>query len=292
MPRPQASPEQHTVAYHLYNEGKGPKVIYDALDETYGNEAVSERTVATWVKGFKALTPEVVNLDSAFQWHMMDQYGLPWEAGDCLMEVLYLHGRYREHILRRFLLPASAPSPEAEVGVEEAQRIKSTWESRISIIRELKGIAMPFSFREAIWCWRIHQAAPEIGASVGALWDVYYLARRFVARGIVRDVLGKAEEVADLEALLVYKPWLDFGGEEVRHQAYHRAVDEGAVVPLVFSTEEWIRSSTKASLALALGLNLREVTNVIATPFFCDEHPELLMSQQAELEIQTRKESE
>ncbi len=261
MPRSKVNPELHDFAYDLYREGAGPKAIYEAIWERFGDEAVSERTVATWVKGFKSLSPETIALDSPFQWHLMDRYGLPWEAGQYIMDILYLIEEIRE--------------------VQKARAETIPRNGRVRITPHPTA-------RDALWCWRVHLAAPEIATTVGYLSDVYHLARQFAFREIARDVLASPVETADLEALLVYKPWLDFGGEDVRHQAYHKALDEGAVLPLSASRDTVhkafdvvLNAATEENIDVALDTYMPVF--MAAGPGHFVDHPELLESQQTAL---------
>ena len=202
MPRPKASPEQHMEAYRLYMGKKGPKAIVDALCEKYGDDAVSERTVATWVKGFKGLSSGITDRDAPFQWHLMDKYGLPWEAGAYLMGVLHATEgrRNRERDMNK------EPDP-----------LGAVW-----------TVSPTLTSREALWCWRVHLAAPEVGQEVGRPFlDVLHFARQLAFREIAHEVLGEPLRMADLEAVLAYKPWLS----EERHEIYHKALDDGYVLP-------------------------------------------------------------
>lgn len=264
MSRPKANPEQHTRAYRLWRGGKGQTDIWNALTEEFENP-VSERTVATWIKGFKGLDPKTVNLDATFEWHQMNRYGLPWEASGYLMDVLYLReftgGFYR-----------AADKRSAKVDPPE-----------------VKVLPMPpLTVREAIWCWRVHLAAPEVGAEVGEPSDVLYLARGFAFREIAHEVLAEPLRLAGLDALLIYKPWLDFEEGDVRHQAYHRAVDEG-IVPELPSGKDTMWKEREVFSEAAQGPQVDETLARVerAMTFTIIDynvgHRELLESQQKEL---------
>ena len=108
------------------------------------------------------------------------------------------------------------------------------------------------------------------------------LAKKFAYREMAADVLGEPLQMEDLEALLVYKPWLDFGGAEERHQDYHRAADDEAITPLAPHRD------VIAMLANALKGTADEVLDVVkrgisAGSDIAPGHDELLASQQAQL---------
>ena len=63
MPRPRSSSTQQARAYKLHSRGLGPTAIFETLCEDFDEDAVSARTISTWVKGFKGLSEEVTSLD-------------------------------------------------------------------------------------------------------------------------------------------------------------------------------------------------------------------------------------
>lgn len=252
MPRPRKYEVQQLEAYSIYTQRKAAGEDVSAVDIQVDLEVkhpegtASYRLITNWVKEFNNRDEWQTLLDSPFQWHLMDKYKLPWQAGDYLMDIFY--------------------------------RLEVSRSGMHGMPQRIKGftvIPQPFSVREASWCWRVHLAGPEIGKDVGLSVDVACLASEFAFRESVRDVLGRPLEVADLEALLVYKPWLDFGREEHRHQGYHKAVGEGVVSPV------------KSTLDILLGIvgpNITEMPYEVAvTTHISGEHPELLMSQQHQL---------
>ena len=85
MPRPKANQAQELLAYQLHKEGLGPTVIRENLRVKFGaKSSVSARTVATWVKRFKNPSSD---LDEEFEWHRIEEYGLPWESSNYLIEL-------------------------------------------------------------------------------------------------------------------------------------------------------------------------------------------------------------
>ena len=126
MARPIANPAQRLRAFQLYHDGYGPAATLNKLREEF-ERPVSTRTVATWVKEFKVQVEETgLNLDAPFEWHRLEEYGLPWEASDYLLEILWLHQN------GKIVRSPSAPAPTPSV-------------------------------RQVRWWWRIHKAVPTIG---------------------------------------------------------------------------------------------------------------------------------
>ena len=211
MAPPKVNPILHQAAYHLWRDGNGPASIAKSLFKNFssdGQDVVSERTIAKWVKAFKGLTPNEVDFDSHFHWNSMEQHGIPWEAGNYLNNMLYvIHS------------------------LNHSETIAETLHMSMPYF----GRDLQLSFRYAKWCWRVHLAAPEIGETVGTLSDVFFIAIQFGDREIFTEILEQPIETEDLEALLVYKPWLDVGGTEERHSAYHRALEKGTI-PSIYTT--------------------------------------------------------
>ena len=85
MPRPITSAEQRLIAYSLYQQKIGPTAILKALRERF-DKPVSPRTVANWVKVFKRVGEENAT-ESTFEWHRMEEYGLPWDASALLLDI-------------------------------------------------------------------------------------------------------------------------------------------------------------------------------------------------------------
>jgi len=168
MARPKADPEQRIRAYHLWREGHGPAAIIRTLYDEWGDEAVKERTVATWVKEFKALKPETVNLDAPFEWHRLEEYGLPWEAGQFTLKMW----RYVQ--------------------------------KDMSIHTEGKIIRMPPpTVRQVKWCWRVHLATPTTESES----EIWHLAVAYADRELAHEVLAEQLVMDDLDAWLAYGGW-------------------------------------------------------------------------------------
>ena len=142
------------------------------------------------------------NSDRAFyQWHLLDKYGLPWEASPFLLEMCWV----MQHI-----------------GLHADETSEKTYEHV-----NVEPIHLP-TVREVLWWWRIHLAAPELGVEIGTANQFRSIAMEFIKRELLHEILGQPLEMADLEAWLVWKPWLD----EVRDAEYHQAVSRG-MIPLI-----------------------------------------------------------
>jgi hypothetical protein len=197
MPRPKAHPEQHLRAYCLWREGKGHTEIVGVLENEF-TRPVSERTVSTWIKGFRGLNPEIADLDFPFEWHRLESYGLPWEASGYLLELwrLSVEGNLIEFEMR--LLDGAIQTPQSSPTI-----------------------------RQARWWWRVHQAAPDLG-----LPEVKILADDFVVRELDHEVLAMPLEFADLQAFLAYRPWQGLPSDTARYEAYRDAISQGRISPL------------------------------------------------------------
>lgn len=152
MPRPKANPEQHWRAYQFYRNGLGQTAIYAELEKEF-KDPVSERTVATWIKGFKTLREETVSLDSPFQWHLMEKYGLPWEASAYLLQM------WAYYVVRSLDNPKPEPPPTT---------------------------------RQVSWWWRVHQAAPDIDQQ-DVWWIAQEFVVREVAHEVLAQPLEMAD---------------------------------------------------------------------------------------------------
>ena len=126
MPRPKASPQLRTRAYKLWGGGYGHKAICEKLEEEFEESVVSERTVGTWISEFKLKQgqSEGLSVDASFQWHLMKEYELPWQAGEYLLDMWV--ARLRD-------------------------ALNYSWTPEIT-------------FRAVRWWWKVHLAAPELSA--------------------------------------------------------------------------------------------------------------------------------
>ena len=129
-------------------------------------------SIAKYTKEYDGLSQEKKNLDNAFQWNRLVEYGLPWEAGD------YLLGMWQE--------------------------VRELW-AMLSKFGYYRGEERRPSVREAVWWWRVHLAVPEMEVKM----NVYGWAEMCVRLELYQDVLGKTADFSGVEAYLAYKPWVD-----------------------------------------------------------------------------------
>ena len=141
----------------------------------------------------------------------MDQYGLPWEASDFLLQILY------EYTKRAFD-PTLRNEPLAQ-GLPSLNSIEGYRLLEVDGRRNLKGLPA----RTAIWCWRIHQAA----AGLDEVWAIVMMAEDFAMAERVLEVFGSGDlmDFQQENALFTYKPWLN----AERRDLYERHVSEGLI---------------------------------------------------------------
>ena len=129
MPRPKADLRQRLTAYRYFGKGMAPNLIWERLSQQF-SEPVHKRTVERWMRVFKDSEDEATAaLDTPFLWHSLEKYGLPWEAGDYLLEIW--------KIAKRQIQPSS---PHEQI--------------------------LEPTFRQARWWWRVHLAVPTVGSPV------------------------------------------------------------------------------------------------------------------------------
>ena len=212
MPRPKASEPQRLRAYELWVQQFGPTAIHRALKAEFeekepveeAERAVSLNTVKNWMQGFDRLSPGTVDLDSPFQWHRLAEYGLPWEASAFLLEVFRLHRR------RESDLYAGYPTVERP----------------------------PFygpTAREARWCWRIHQALPDVPVDY-----VVNIADEIWQRDLASNLLGLPFDIDGIVAEWAYRP----GDSVERRQEYDHDVAV-RVIPTRPEPLDWGRSRVR-----------------------------------------------
>ena len=143
---------------------------YEEIAAILGDEAEDGRrfdraTIHRAVKNMPQLA-----LDEPFEWHRLNEYGLPWEASGFLLEMWAYVKELSADL--KWALDYSAPLP-------------------------------PPTVRQAHWWWRVHQAAPDQDKVFIQLW-----AEALWQCELHKDVLGKTVDVSDIEAYLAYRPWV------------------------------------------------------------------------------------
>jgi len=172
----------------LFKEGHGAAEILKRLERNprfEGRKLPHIRTMQRLVKDMRtrfANAPSPVKLlDQPFEWHRLEEHGLPWESG-------------------AYLLAMWAFTQDHSYAPEFPKHL--VWQ----IPKE--------SFRQARWWWRVHLAAPDL-----CLLDVYWLANTFALREQAHDVLGIPFNVDDLQAFLAYQPWTTTEAQERYQEA-------------------------------------------------------------------------
>jgi hypothetical protein len=104
------------------------------------------RTIERYYQNYWKNNPEPDPMDEPFQWHKLEQYGIPWEASGYLLTLW--HGIWNGDLERLF-------------STEEAKRITA---------------------REVLWWWRVHLTAPDISPAHTLMWagrfvnnEIYHL---------------------------------------------------------------------------------------------------------------------
>ena len=138
----------------LWEEGRIPRKV--------GRGSV-QRCREKWIQ----LPVAVRRRDQPFEWNELEEYGLPWEAGNYLLQMW--------------------------VSVKEGEAFK---------VMDARFVIPPPTVRQARWWWRVHLAAPDLRPH-----ETWCLAQRFSNREVAYDLLNKPFHIADLEAHLAYRPW-------------------------------------------------------------------------------------
>ena len=179
-------PEKLRVA-KLRREGYS----YAAIAEMLSEEAEDGRRFdrATIYRVARAMPP--TPKDDPFQWHLVEEYGLPWEASRFVLDV-FLHYRRQESRFHTDHPDVQRP-PNYNCGP---------------------------SVREVLWCWRVHLALPEEPIEHVAGW-----ADDLALRELARDVFADPFDIAGIEAWFAYRPWID----EEHQREYDQDVGSGII---------------------------------------------------------------
>ena len=144
-------------ASKLRRQGMSYQAIADALSDEAKDGRRFDR--ATIYRVCRAM-PESP-LDEPFEWHRLEEYELPWEAGAYLLE---------------------------------------TWrivmDGEINQFKEL-GQVLP-TVRQVKWWWRIHQAAPEIGSKSDVWFLAQRFVNRELTHQVLNKPLFLADLEANL----------------------------------------------------------------------------------------------
>lgn len=164
----QMTPSEKLRVYELKREGK----TYDAIADTLYEESDDGRRFdrATIYRVYSNMPQS--DQDEPFEWHRMEEYGLPWEAGAFLMDMW------------RFLMTL-------DLDLWEEHAIKGE-EVRLPTAREMR------------WCWRLYLAAPTL--PMESLWRI---GNFFSVQELIQEILKEPQSLSGQEAYIAFKPWLD-----------------------------------------------------------------------------------
>lgn len=212
--------DQELLAYQFYIQRPpgqpppGPTAIRNAIKRAFPDpaEVPSLATIKKWLEKWRHQNNENTKLDAPFEWHRLEEYGLPWESSDFLLDLWCL---VKEGQIWRW---------------GAGDTLVTTW----FLVKEgeqtcrVADLDMPPpTVRQVRWWWRVHVAAPEV-----PLRDLWYLAQRFVSRELAHHLLGVPLEMADLAGLLAYKPWKGWPDDKSNLLRYRYAVEAGRIPPL------------------------------------------------------------
>ncbi len=164
--RPKKDPQTIIDIYRLRAQGKSIDQILGDL----GDDRVSRGTVAKYTKLYDNSRETVRALYSPFEWHRLEEYGLPWHSSAYLLDMWV--------------------------------RIQEYWAGEDRVLPRRMPRLKPTA-RQVRWWWRVHLVVPE-GANQ---LDIYFWAEQFARREMFSEILGNPLDMADLEAYLAYKPW-------------------------------------------------------------------------------------
>lgn len=188
-------------AYELFRDrGYGATAILMTLEQEF-EKPVSQRTVESWLHGFKNLGDDIKARDDPFSWSALGGASIPWEASEWILRC------QQQGYQGQLEAVAFARSLGIDVGT-------------------IHIIAATFTNRLVTWYWRIHLAAPDLISPS----DVEPLALLCAAQERMQDIAGKPMDIAMLEDWLTLRPDLERRyGVQGAWQRYWDAVDLGLV---------------------------------------------------------------
>ena len=157
------------------------KKTIDQILEVMGDDVVSRGTVAKYVRVYDDMPGHLKLSDLPFEWCRLERAGLPWEASEWVMECQFVLERYH----------FEGWSEMSRKGTDtEASRLMSGFE--------------PLTNRWADWCWRVHQADPNLKAG-----EVLTVAHCYSHAQQIHDLLPDEPEMDMrwLDAVLRYRPY-------------------------------------------------------------------------------------
>ena len=185
-------------AYQLRREGGSFQTIADILSK--GAEDGRKFNRATILRVCRSM-PDSPS-DQPFEWHRLEEYGLPWEASGYLLKMACFIQELETNLFRTLQIFTSDTSPK-----------------------------VPPTVRQARWWWRVHQAVSE---AEGGYLNVYIWAEEYVRYELYKDILDKDVDVTGLDAYLTYRPW--FGEQHL--ERYTAALNERRIPGLPNTQDE------------------------------------------------------
>lgn len=248
MPQAKITDDQRLAIFSLRKDEKGQlrsidkirKYMEERWNKGKGPKPPARRTIANYVKIYDDLKTEIKLRGRPFEWHKLEEYGLPWEASKVILQA---HQWMQANYLNQVEHYKSLPNAIGEIYRPE------------------------FTVRQARWVWRISQAL--LGEEVG-IANIYYMAAAFSGREIAHDLLDIPLEMADLEGILAWTPWKS----DEHQEGYYKAVRAGIIPPVrpnaLFHQHGDAQLDKTAVKTLADGA----ITNALNWPYL--EKPHLL----------------
>ena len=150
--------------------------MQDARDTGIVNFDMPGRgSIQKYSREYDDLDQSKKDLDDPFEWHRLEDYGLPWEAGSYLLSMWREIQELRAQLnLTHLIIPGRAPT-----------------------------------VRQARWWWRMHLAVPEMEDKR----NVYLWAKEACKQELYRDLLDKPLNLSGFNAYLAYQPWVNAENE-------------------------------------------------------------------------------
>jgi hypothetical protein len=184
--------------YQLRQKGMSFQTIADTLSKDAEDGRKFNRATILRVCRSMPDSPS----DQPFEWHRLEEYGLPWEASEYLLKMACFIQEFEANLFRTLQIFTSDTSPKA-----------------------------PPTVRQARWWWRVHQAVSD---AEGGYLNVYIWAEEYVRYELYKDILDKDVDVTGLDAYLTYRPW--FGEQHL--ERYTTALDEERIPSLPNTQDE------------------------------------------------------
>ena len=152
----------------------------------------SRGSVQNVVAAWERLSLEIRLRDLPFDWHRLEDARLPWDASAWVLKC--------KRWFEVFRIP-----------VARASGLDTQWP--------------PFSNRWALWCWRIHLAAPGLGP-----FPILHIAAEYTIAEQAFDLLPERPptRLSGWDSVLEYQPWQS----RTAHRVYLEALRLGLVQPV------------------------------------------------------------